>query len=383
MAKKTEKKKEKEDVDRLSELNKKHKSSISKFQDNSSSKIEYISTGIEELDASLGGGWPRGRIVEIYGPEGSGKTWMLSKAFGPALAAGQKCLLYDAEGSYHQSFAKMNNVDASELEYSTEDACEKIMNQIEGLCEDNEYDIIAIDSLASLVPKRVLEDEMGKQNISPLAASIGRCLPRVNSKLKKSKTVLIIINQLRDKIGAFFGNPESTPGGRTVKFLASLRMEVRASKPKKTEKPEFFEGDVRIAHDLNIRTAKNKVGNPFGRCTVELWYKMDRLVILKIKEAMENDVIERQKTKAGELRGRELKFRGSTFSPEIKYDASATLNWLRSENLLCELLVDMGVEDFDEVLEDGDLTDSEVGAYLEKVEKMAQKMVQKNLDKKD
>jgi len=362
--------------DRLAELNKRHKSSISKFQDNAASKIEYVSTGIDELDAALGGGYPRGRIVELYGNEGSGKTWMVSRAFGPALGKGMNCLLYDAEGTYHQSFAKMNNVGADQLEYSIEDACEKIMDQIEGLCQDNEYDIIAIDSLASLVPARVLGDEMGKQNISPLASAIGRCLPRVNSALKKSKTVLIIVNQLRDKIGAFFGNPESTPGGRTVKFLASLRVEVRASKLPKSDRPDFFEDDVRIAHQLNIRTAKNKVGNPFGRCSVDLWYKMDRLAVSKIKEAIENDVIERQRTKDGSsLRGKILKFRGFEFTPEIKYDATATLDWLRSENLLCELLVDMGIDDFDEVIEDGDVTDAEVGVYNKRTGKPTTKVV--------
>ena len=372
VAKKRSSKAEKEREEKLKEINKKHNTSIVTFENAGLSNIEWLDSGIEELNAIIsnmaeGGGWPKGRFIELFGPEGSGKTWLLSQVYAHCTANGLKALHYDSEGSYSKPFAQMHGVDTEKLDYSEEDCCEKIMEEIESLIESNVYDVIGIDSLAALVPKRVAESDMGKENFSPLALAMSRCFPRVNSALKKSKTVLIMVNQLRDNVGVMYGEAEKTPGGRTTKFHASVRVDVRRKLPKKAERPDMFEGDIAIGHHLKITIKKNKVAAPFRVCTVDLMYKMNRPIIELVKTAMETDIIERNRNKSGELYGKKVSFMGESFSPSKKENYEEIFLWLQARGVLCDLVAAMDEDDFDQYIETKDITEEEVSLFLERM----------------
>ena len=353
----------------IESINKKNKTKIITFGDNPLNNIQWVDTGIPQLNEALSGdpingGWPRGRFIELFGPEGHGKTWILSRTYAINLAKGLKCLHIDAEGTYNEKFAAMHGVDALSLHYSNNDCAEEIMENVENLCLNNEYDVIGIDSLASLVPMRVKKSEMGKEDFSPLAATISRCIPRVSSVLKKSKTVLILVNQLRDSMNAY-GAAEHTPGGRAVKFYASLRVDARKRSIKKQDRPELFQDNKPIGHVLHIKTSKNKMYPPFKDCDVDVWYQVSTSIVSIVAKAIEEDVIERQRTQnTDELRGKKLTYKGQEYVPQIKYDAEATMVWLRENGLLCNLLADMGVEDFDEFILNGDITEDDVVKFL-------------------
>ncbi len=361
----------KEDNDKINKRNKTHIISLSEFGEKG---IQWIDTGIPDLNKALSGdaengGWPRGRFIELYGPEGHGKTWVLSRTYAACAEKGLKCLHYDAERTYSKSFAALHKVDPLLLKYSDETNAEKVMDEIESFCMNNEFDVIGIDSLFALVPKRTRESEMGKEDYSPLAKCISMCIPRVSSVLAKSKTVLILVNQLRDSIGKY-GESEHTPGGRTIKFFASVRIDARKKSIKKEDRPEMFENGRSIAHVLHIKTTKNKVYEPFHDCLVDVWYKKERRIIQIIKEAIEKDVIIRQRAKtSGALRGNTLTYMEKTCNPPIQYDADFTFHWLKANGLLCNLLVDMEIEDFDEFIGAGDLTEDEIVKYFVEIEK--------------
>jgi len=358
----------------LERQNKKHKTNFVNFDDGSLGTIEFIHSGDLDLDFVLSdiddgsGGWPRGRFIELFGPEGSGKTFLVSKLFATCAERELKVALYDAEGTYHKDFAALHGVDIDKLDISYEDEAEKIFEEIESLCNSNIYDVIAIDSLASLVPRQVADNEMGKQSYSPLAGTISRCIPRLNSAVKKSKTVLILINQLRDDVGKFAGYgppPEKTPGGRAIKFAASLRVDVRKRSYGKTDRPDLYDVHGRaIGHSLKIKTIKNKICSP-GRVTeLDLMYEKPREILKAIKEAIDTDVIARQRTKAGDLRGKKLTYREMEYSPPVKEDPTAVLLWLKENDLICHLLEDMGHDDFDQFIESEDLTPEEIQNYM-------------------
>lgn len=373
----------KELKDELEKTNKKFKTSFVTFDDSPLSNLEFISSGDKSLDKILsgldeGGGWVRGRFVELYGPEGSGKTYLLSRLYAYCQQNGLKAAHYDAEGTYSKDFAKLHGVDTTKLAYSAEDKAEKIFEEIEKLCEENVYDVIGIDSLASLVPEMMMERDMGAQSYSLLAAAISRCIPRLSSAVKKSKTVVILINQVRDDVSASkysHGPNEKTPGGRAVKFYASIRLEVRKGSAKKDERPELFDAnDKAIGHILKIKCTKNKVAPPFGACEIDLMYQTNRVIINIIKQAIESDIIVRFRNKNGELYGRRLEFNGNTYTPLAKGDYEGVLLWLKECDAICDLLVKTGYDDFDEFVESGDLTIEEVDKYLQKEENPEQEI---------
>ena len=371
------------DQKKLDDLNKKYKSNLKILT--KEKEISYLSTGIDDLNEVLSGdrengGWPRGRIVELFGPEGSGKTWILSQTYKYCTENGLKALHYDAEGSYSKAFAASHGVDLERLIISDEDVCEKMAREIYQFLEEDLFDVIGIDSLASLVPERSLNQTVGAESVANLPLAMSRIIPMLNSALKKSNTVLIFVNQLRDDVGAkSFGytKPEKTPGGRTVKFNASVRLDVRARKMPKSDRPDMFDSDNnRIGHVLKIKTQKNKVYIPFKTCEADLMYKIDRPIIRMIKEAIETDVLERQRNKNGDLWGKKLYYHDVEISPDVKYDYEEILGMLRKEGLVCDLVADMLSDDMlYEFVESGDVTEEEVQNYIErKIKEDAEKI---------
>jgi len=370
--KETEKDKERaKERKRIEGLSKKYKSEVTVFGDPSVGNIEWLDTGIPVLNEMISGkedgGFPRGRMIEISGPEGSGKTFLLSKTYARCQELGLKCMHYDAEGSYSREFAKIHGVDPDLLGYTQNGRCEEVMGEIEGYLLNNDFDIIGVDSLASLVPIKTYTSDMGKPNFGNLAHAIAACYPRVNEALKRSRCVLVFINQLRDNLAAAskpWLDPEKTPGGRTMKFFASVRLTARPKNPLKTDRPDMFSGARRVGHVLNMKTIKNKVYEPFHTGLTDLMYRLPSKAILAIEKAIDNDVIERQRNKSGELFGRKLIYKDLDFIPEVKYDPHSTCAWLRENSLLIPLLVEMGFDDLDEFVEAEDLTEEEVSNYL-------------------
>lgn len=354
-------------------LKKKYKVELSTFANSPLSKVEFINSGDQDINEMLSGdpengGYPRGRMIEISGPEGSGKTFLLSKLYAQCAKDGLKHLHIDAEGTYAMDFAKIHGVDPEKLTYNMDDNCEEVMRQLELYLQNNDFDVIGIDSLASLVPSRQSDSDMGKASFGPLANAMAACYPRVNSALKKSKTVLIFINQLRDNVAAA-GKPwldaEKTPGGRTTKFFATIRITARPRKPLKEERPDMFSGGRRTGHVLALKTIKNKIHEPFMEAKIDLVYRLPSKAIEIIKEAIDNDVIDRQRTKKdNSLYGKELKYHGLSFVPEVKYDPYSTCTWLRENGLLIHLFVELGYDDFDDFIEAGDLSEEDIENYL-------------------
>jgi recombination protein RecA len=372
---KVEGEKASESRDDMHHVNKENKTSFTIFDENPFSNVKYIDSGYKELNVVLSGsedgGYPRGRLVELFGPEGSGKTFLLAKLYAACAKNGLKVAHYDAEGTFAKEFAKMHGVDVTALHYTTEDKAETVFEQIESLCQNNVYDVIGIDSLASLVPENTIVAEMGKQTYSPLAGTISRCIPRLSSALKSSKTVLILVNQLRENVGGFgYGPTDHTPGGKAVKYYASLRIDVRKASYMKSDRPDLYDANNKpIGHVLRVKCEKNKVTNPFRQCEIDLRYKLQRPIIEIIKDGIENDVIERQRSsKTGELRGKKLTFGGSTFTPDSKDDYEAVFTWLKDVDLICDFLAKVERDDFETFVASGDLTEEEVQAYILKAD---------------
>jgi hypothetical protein len=209
------------------------------------------------------------------------------------------------------------------------------------------------------------DDDLGKNNYSPLANSIARCLPRVSSAIKRSKTVVFFVNQLRDNVGELYGDPEKTPGGRSLKFYATYRLDVRRRSSPKAEFPHMYNADGRqIGHRLCVRTKKNKVYPPGLECMVDLMYQKPSRIFDIISNAINTDVIQRQRTKTGELRGKKLSYRDLDFAPDAKCSAGEVFFWLKENGLICRLLSDMGIDDFEEFLISGDISDEDVEKYM-------------------
>src|SRR3989339_461009 len=233
------------------------KGSIMKMGEASKLHVEVISTGSIGLDSVLGvGGFPRGRIIEIFGPESGGKTTVSLQAIGAAQKQGGTAAFIDAEHSMDPLYAKKIGVDTQNLLISQPDYGEQALEICETLVRSNALDIIVIDSVAALVPKAEVEGEMGDSHIGLQARLMSQALRKLTAVVSKSKTVLIFINQLREKIGVMFGNPETTPGGRALKFYSSVRLDVRAQEKLK-------DGDNIIGTRVKVKVVKNKVAPPF------------------------------------------------------------------------------------------------------------------------
>jgi recombination protein RecA len=233
------------------------KGAIMKMGEASKLKIEAIPTGALALDMALGiGGLPRGRIIEIFGPEGGGKTTVSLHAVAEAQKLGGVAAFIDAEHALDPVYAKKIGVDINNLLISQPDYGEQALEICETLVRSGAVDIIVVDSVAALVPKAEIEGEMEDQNIGLQARLMSKALRKLTAIINKSKTVVIFINQLRMKIGIMFGNPETTPGGRALKFYSSIRLDVRAGE-------KISDGDIIVGSRVNVKVVKNKVAPPF------------------------------------------------------------------------------------------------------------------------
>ena len=233
------------------------KGSIMKLGEASKLNVEVIPTGALSVDAALGvGGFPRGRIIEIYGPEGGGKTTVSLHAVAAAQKRGGIAAFIDAEHALDPVYARKIGVDVDNLLISQPDFGEQALEITETLIRSGAIDIIVIDSVAALVPKAEIEGDMGDAQMGLQARLMSQALRKLTAVTAKSKTILIFINQLREKIGVMFGNPETTPGGRALKFYSSVRLDVRAAE-------KIKEGDKIIGTRVKVKVVKNKVAPPF------------------------------------------------------------------------------------------------------------------------
>ena len=242
------------------------KGSIMKLGEVGHVNIDSIPSGALSLDIALGiGGFPRGRIVEIYGPESSGKTTVALHAIAEAQKQGGIAAFIDAEHALDPVYARNLGVDIDNLIVAQPDTGEQALEIAEQLIRSGAVDIITIDSVAALVPKAEIDGEMGDSHVGLQARLMSQALRKITGVLNKSKTVAIFINQLREKVGVMFGNPETTPGGRALKFYSSIRLEIRRSE-------QIKDGTNVIGNKTAIKVVKNKMAPPFKNCNVDIMY---------------------------------------------------------------------------------------------------------------
>ncbi|SKA45495.1 recombinase RecA [Photobacterium toruni] len=242
------------------------KGSIMKLGDNKTMDIETISTGSLSLDIALGaGGLPMGRIVEIYGPESSGKTTLTLEVISAAQKQGKTCAFIDAEHALDPIYAQKLGVDINELLVSQPDTGEQALEIVDALARSGAVDVIVVDSVAALTPKAEIEGEMGDSHMGLQARMLSQAMRKLTGNLKQSNCMCIFINQIRMKIGVMFGNPETTTGGNALKFYASVRLDIRRTGAIK-------DGDEVVGNETRIKVVKNKIAAPFKQAETQILY---------------------------------------------------------------------------------------------------------------
>lgn len=242
------------------------KGSIMKLGDNKHMEIDVCPSGSLSLDIALGiGGYPKGRIIEIYGPESSGKTTFALHAIAEAQKMGGRAAFIDAEHALDPNYAKNLGVNINELLLSQPDTGEQALEICEALVRSEAVSIIVIDSVAALVPQAEIDGEMGDSHVGLQARLMSQALRKLSGTINKTNTIAIFINQLREKVGVMFGNPETTTGGRALKFYSSIRLDVRRSEQLKV-------GDSIIGNKTTVKIVKNKVAPPFKSAVVDIMY---------------------------------------------------------------------------------------------------------------